>query len=32
MDTYTGAKGGMMIYTYNSNVSYANAVRDAVKN
>lgn len=27
-----GAKGGMMIYTYNSNVSYANAVRDAVKN
>jgi hypothetical protein len=27
-----GAKGGMMIYTYNSNVSYANAVKDAVKN
>ncbi|AQX06920.1 endo-beta-N-acetylglucosaminidase [Elizabethkingia meningoseptica] len=26
-----GAKGGMMIYTYNSNVNYANAVKNAVK-
>lgn len=26
-----GPKGGMMVYTYNSNVNYANAVKNAVK-